>query len=183
MVGNVTLIYLCPKCDSPISSSTKPSRCPNCQFRFNKDGEVLATELSWPKPPSQQLFEIIQQEVDKAIPKESKELLEGFPEAMKAEVILSSQLKQDLIKAKWYAKRDEFFKNTNLEDLNDWVLCIHYIMNRCISSGNKDMIRSCAAWAKKFSDIHEYLSPFVTNGGDCYGRNNKTPEPGGDRER
>ncbi len=178
MVAAVNMIYICPKCDNPISSMNKPVKCPSCSFKFSKDGDILSTKLEWLKSPSRQLFEIIQQETEKAIPKESKELLPKMTKEQQDSIMLSTKQKYKLIKLKWERKRDEFFFNTDADEVEELVQCIYYLMNRSISSGNRELITKCAVWARKFSEINTYLEPFLKNGGDTYERTDKTSASG-----
>ncbi len=69
MNGSITTMFECPKCHVPMSADVKPDRCPSCKFRFSKPGEELATEFSWPKAPSRQFFEMVQQDMEKYLDK------------------------------------------------------------------------------------------------------------------
>lgn len=178
MVAAVNMIFICPKCDAPMTSVLKPKRCPKCQYLFNKDGEALATELEWPKAPSRQLFEIIQQETDAAIPKDAKELLPDMDEKAIENLNIGTKLKQEIIKKRWEAKKEDFFRTTEAQDIEELVQCIHYVMSRCISSGDKDLIGKCKVWAEKFGKMSEYLKLFTENGGEVYVRANKATESG-----
>jgi len=174
MVASINMIFICPRCEAPISATDKPKHCPSCQFIFNDDSSELATKLHWPKAPSRQLFEIIQQEVDKAIPKSEKELLPDLTEEQREQIILGTKQKHALVKKQWERKKDEFFFNTQADDVEEMVQCIHYLMNKCICSGNKELIKKCAVWAQKFADINEYLSLFLEKGGGVYERKDNT---------
>lgn len=174
MVAKVNMIYICPKCEEPMSSLERPKKCPVCKFKFNLNPDDLAKELSWPKAPSKQLFEIIQQEVENALPKESKELLPHLNEEQQKEIILGTKQKHSIIKKQWEMKKNEFFFNTDPDDVEELVQCIYFLMNRCISSGNKELIKKCAIWSKKFAEVNAYLEPFIKNGGDTYERTDKS---------
>lgn len=178
MVAAVNMIYICPKCETPMSSQSKPKKCLGCNFKFVDENSKLSTEFEWPKPPSRQLFEMIQQEVDISIPKETREILPDLPKDQADAVILSIKQKQDVIGRRLEAKYDEFFFNTDYDDVEELVQCIHSLMNRSISSGNRELIKKCAVWAREFSKINDYLKPFLENGGDTYARRDKSTKSG-----
>lgn len=182
MSGAVTSIYICPKCESPLSSPEKPTKCPKCQHRFSSPDGDLATELKWPKAPVRQLFEIVQVEVDKAIPKSARELLpikhEGDKNSQLNEnMVLSNKQKHTIIKNKWLRKRDEYFFNTHPDDIEELMQDLILLTRRSVSSGNMLLIKKCQVWAQQFADINEYLKPFIKHGA-IYDRADKPSKSG-----
>ena len=178
MPAAIKMIYVCPKCNEPMSSAGRPKKCPKCKFRFTNPDEKLATEFKWEKAPSRQLFELIQQDAEKALPKTAKELLPHLTKEQHDSLILSNQHKFLIVKAQWEKKRDDFFSMTEPDDVEEIVMCIHYLMRHCLSSGNMEMIKKCQVWDSELEKINEYLKPYVNHGGGIYARTDQTTKSG-----
>jgi len=172
MSAKVSMLYICPKCQKPMSSSDKPKLCPSCLFKFNQKSESLAQEYAWNKSPMRQLFEITQQETEKILPQSAREIFPNMPAEKLQEMQLNLNQKSTLALKIAQGKMEKFMMETTVPEVEGTVQSVFELMRGCVSSGRMDLIRACQAWASEFEKINEYLKPFVKFGGVSYARKN-----------
>ena len=95
MSANVSNLFICPKCSNGISGDEKPEICPgpSCGYRFPTDGEGLTKEYFWPKNFYEQLYELVQQDMEKFKDKPISEMIPGISKEKEQDLIVSNQLR------------------------------------------------------------------------------------------
>ena len=175
MSGIVSNIYICPKCQSPMTAQVRPERCPSgtCNYRFRKPDEKLTKGFHWPKAPDEQLFELVQQDMDRFFDKPLDQLFRSmFPDlpvpADLKDAVISNHQRHEFIRDYWNKKRDQFFTKTHVSDIEGYLKCIHYLMTLSIPSGNLELIRTLAIHGKEIGKFAEVLENYLKFGGRVY---------------
>ena len=91
MTGKVTTMYSCPRCRADISADKKPEKCPKCLFVFATKESELTKAFSWSKPPYHQLYELVQQDMEKFMDKPANEFVPGISKEDAQEMRVSNQ--------------------------------------------------------------------------------------------
>lgn len=172
MSGVVQSLFECPKCNTPMSSSEKPERCPKCKFRFAKFGEELSKEFSWEKSPDRQYFELVQQDMERFLDKPLTEIgdalgmkIEGDKRKELEEMTLSNANRKKIIEDLRSKERDLFMMKTSPDEIEGWVKSIHYLMTLAVPSGNKELIAQLAVWGAQIGKMSKTLLDYLNSAG------------------
>ena len=177
MTAQISNLFICPRCTEAMSHSTRPDKCPKCKFKFGKPDEELAKKLEWGKSPERQVFELIQQDMERFKDKPLIEIAEalGIPlteekrEEFK-EANVSNKMRHQIISDIHVAKSKAFYASTRPEDVEDLFLSIKKLMSLAVSSGNKDLVMKLGAWGRDLGRISEAIEGYVKAGGDFFER-------------
>lgn len=175
MTASVSNLFICPRCSEAMSHATRPDTCPKCKYRFGNPDEGLATKFEWHKSPERQLFELIQQDMDKFKDKPLEEIAKSYkielPEKVKEDLKesnISNEARHNFIKNYRTNQSKKFYTSTRPEDVQDLFVSMRTLMSLAVSSGNKDLALKLVAWGKELGRISEAIENYVRAGGEFF---------------
>lgn len=172
MGAKISNLYICPKCNSASSSSARPDRCPKCNYRFRKPHEGLAKNFTWEKLPGEQLYELIQQDIDKLLDAPLKDLIGSKADKVPEEATIHRKTKVEYIKSKWISKKEQFLKDVDKDQIESLMKTIYEIMQLTVPSGNLHKARAIVVMGKKIGEFANAIEEYINVGGKFV-----TPKP------
>lgn len=172
MTGTITKLYSCPRCMMDMSDEKKPEKCPQCDYHFYDHGEGMSKKFVWHKSPYRQLYEMVQQDVDRLKGKGVKEMTPNIPKGMDPDDALRLQTLQGAVQNKRKLEMQEFFVNTSPQQVEDWFKSMMHLFQTAHYSPDKDaqLLRMCVLWGKKMGKYAETMEGMLRQGALFYER-------------
>lgn len=171
MAGKVSNLFECPKCKTPMSSEQeKPEKCPNpvCRFRFRSNDQPVTTKFHWPRGLGEQLFEMKQVLAEELLDKPLHEINPNLTKEEAEQISLSKAQKLEMIERKLLTEKDDFLMTTQVEDVQDLIKSIHYLMTIAIPSGNRELVTFLAVHGEQIGNMAKVLKEYLERGGRFY---------------
>ena len=112
-------------------------------------------EFAWGKAPYRQLYELVQQDMEKFKDQPIGELLPEMPEEMKNEVRVSNQNRMDIIQSKRKKEMNKFFLNSSPLEIKEWLESVMHMFQIMHYTENKEVLALCGFWAKRYGEYYE----------------------------
>jgi len=170
MSAGISQLYNCPKCLVDMSAMERPERCPGCGFVFTPVDTVLAAKFSWEKSPYRQLFELVQQDMDRLKGKQIKDIVKVVPPNIEPDTVPTVEALHGLVSARRKIELQEFFAKTTAKEVEEWFQSVMHLFQVAHYSDSSELPVLCAVWGKKMGEYANTLEYMIKRGTVFYKR-------------
>ena len=177
--GIVTKMYVCPRCGSDMSANHKPDKCLKCGFKFSKTGpSQLAEKFEAGKAPYDQLYELVQQDMEKFLDEPANKFIPGMTKEQADQLRVSNKARLAFFQAKRKAEMHRFFETVPMTEMQSWLQSTLHFYQCLMRRGDKESIIAACSFGEQIGQIAEHTKKLIELGAQTYDGANKTTTGG-----
>ena len=177
--GIVTTMFVCPRCAADISANSKPSKCPKCGFKFSKTGEkVLSDKFEAGKSPYDQLYELVQQDMEKFMDEPANKFIPGMSKEQADLLRINNKQRLSFFQAKRKAEMHRFFETVPMIEMESWLRSTLHFYQTLMRRADKESIIAACSFGEQIGQIAEHTKKLIELGAQTYDGANKTTAEG-----
>jgi len=166
----ISQMFSCPRCMADMSSKERPDKCPNCGFVFTSPNSQLAEKFSWEKSPYRQLFELVQQDLDKYKGKPLQDIIKVIPPGIEPDTVPTIENLKMLMMKRREVEMQEFFAKTTPREIEELLQSVMHLFQVAHYSESVELPAMCAAWGKKIGEYANTMEYMIKRGTIFYKR-------------
>lgn len=177
--GIVTSLFTCPRCQESMSANKRPAKCLKCGFQFSKsENTEISEKFEAGKSPYDQLYELVQQDMEKFMDEPANKFIEGMQKEKADELRISNKQRQSYFQAKRLAEMHRFFETVPLIEMEGWLKSTLHFYQCLLRRADKESIVAACSFGEKIGKISEHTKKLVELGAQTYDGANKTTAGG-----
>lgn len=181
--GIVTTMFVCPRCSADISANSKPSACLSCGFKFSKIGnEGLSKEFESGKSPYDQLYELVQQDMERFMDEPANKFIPGMSKEDADLLRINNKQRLQFFQAKRRQELHRFFETIPMIEMENWLKSMLHFYQCLMRRADKESIIAACSYGEKIGLISDHIKKLIELGAHTYDGSNKTTSGGDSKD-
>jgi len=177
--GIITNLFICPRCQEGMSANSRPIKCLKCGFKFAQHGESKLTEkFESGKAPYDQLFELVQQDMEKFMDQPANKFIPGMSKEKAEGLRISNKQRLAYFQGKRKAEMHRFFETVPLSEMEGWLKSTLHFYQCLLRRADKESIVAACSFGEQIGRISEHTKKLVELGVQTYDGANSAPTEG-----